>query len=212
MLLVTNRSGRRATSQNFSKLLSLLSKNSTPLLPKTAYLIAPLFPSRFTGFLYKPPPPRILHRPYSLLTFMNATPLHSINSAIISQQSHPTQTDNPFSMQPMHLWLPWFSDQDKIRRHSWIEAARFTLISVPGFTQATQPWSLGPVTRCSATGTFTMLPCIPYCPYPHSWRFCAKQGELQLDICLFCLTSKQIPCLVYYLQYNPITYIILIHL
>jgi hypothetical protein len=97
------------------------------------------------------PPPRILHRPYSLLTFMNAAPLHSINSAVISQQSHPTQTDHPFSMQPMHIRLPWFSDQDKIRRHSWIEAARLTLISVPSFTQATQPWSLSPVTHCSAT-------------------------------------------------------------
>jgi hypothetical protein len=156
MLLVTNRSGRRATSQKFCKLPSLLSKTkliSSPDYPsyQPASLIALPFPSRFTGFLYKPPPPRILHRPYSLLTFMNAAPLHSINSAIISQQSHPTQTDHPFSMQPMHIWLPWFSNQDKIHHHSWIEAARLTLIFVPGFTQATQPWSLGPVTRCSAT-------------------------------------------------------------
>jgi hypothetical protein len=82
---------------------------------------------------------------------MNTAPLHSINSAVISQQSHPTQTDHPFSMQPMHIRLPWFSDQDKIRCHSWIEVARLTLISVPGFTQATQPWSLGLVTCCSAT-------------------------------------------------------------
>jgi hypothetical protein len=82
---------------------------------------------------------------------MNAAPLHSINSAVISQQSHPTQTDHPFSMQPMHIRLPWFSDQDKIRRHSWIEATRLTLISIPGFTQVTQPWSLSSVTRCSAT-------------------------------------------------------------
>jgi hypothetical protein len=154
MLLVTNRSRRGATSQKFSKLPSLLSKTWTNLLPdypsyQPASLIALPFSSRFTGFLYKPP--RILHRPYSLLTFMNTAPLHSINSAVISQQSHPTQTYHPFSMQPMHIRLPWFSYQDKIRRHSWIEAARLTLISVPGFTQATQPWSLGPVTRCSAT-------------------------------------------------------------
>jgi hypothetical protein len=152
MLLVTNRSGRRATSQKFSKLLSLLSKTQLISSPITLP-----FPSRFTGFLYKPRSPRILHRPYSLLTFMNAAPLHSINSAVISQQSHPTQTDHPFSMQPMHIWLPWFSYQDKIRCHSWIEAARLTLISVPSFTQAAQPWSLGPVTRCSAIDPYVFI-------------------------------------------------------
>jgi len=32
-------------------------------------------------------------------------------SAVISQRSHPTQTDNPSSMQPMRIRLPWFSNQ-----------------------------------------------------------------------------------------------------
>jgi hypothetical protein len=52
----------------------------------------------------------------------------------------------------MHIHLSWFSDPDKIRRHSSIEAARLTLISIPGFfTQTAQPYRFSPVTRCSAT-------------------------------------------------------------
>jgi hypothetical protein len=40
----------------------------------------------------------------------------------------------PSSMQPMHIHLSWFSNQNKIHRHSSIEAARLTLISIPGFS------------------------------------------------------------------------------
>ncbi len=65
---------------------------------------------------------------------INATPLllHQLRHHLPAISSY---TDRPpSSMQPMHTHLSWFSDQDKIRRRSSIEAARLILIFVPGFS------------------------------------------------------------------------------
>jgi len=66
-------------------------------------------------------------------------------SAVISQRSHPTQTDNLSSMQPMHIRLPWFTNNKK--------SAATHEQTDPGFRfcQATQYWSLSLVPRFSAT-------------------------------------------------------------
>ncbi len=72
-----------------------------------------------------------------------------IKSAVISRD--PTLDRSSFPMQPMHTRPFGFLDRYKIRRHSWMEAARLILVSVSILLPATQPRSSSSVTRCSAT-------------------------------------------------------------
>ncbi len=136
--LVTNATEKSATSPHsklptFSppKLLSLLHWSSTSTKPSQTTLL--LFSSGCTGFFYKPPHLALFTTTFpSFIHQCSVAPLHQLRRHLLAISSY---TDKPpSSMQPMHIHLSWFSDQNKIRRHSSIEAARLTLISIPGFS------------------------------------------------------------------------------